>query len=524
MGYYKKIHIKDLILWESNPRISHDGTVFSDEKEAVSQYFKKNESQMRQLTLDIAKNGLSPHDLVVVLPINDVKFKVFEGNRRVSAIKSLSRPYYLDYNMPLRNHIQRLSSSYEIKKNVYCYVADNVEQAHSIVEKTHAGINKGIGRVPWGTLEKDAFKIMTNKEDTTLSYKLMQQYPDTFDDIILELKSTNIDRVLTKKLVRDLIETDANYSGLDTIQQTLVLDILEEVKRITSASDRSIAYIFHNNDDVKRLLESFIKQRKDNLNAAAVKINEVAKARTIPLNINIKQSIIYIESGDTYSLLDNIELSSEMDLHLFTVKSLGDKSALINENYIFEATNRPGVYNIQYIYPYKETTISKVCQVSVASKQMSVNVKEVQFFDAAFPFTIDISRPINDLIAQLLILDIRKYNLVATGCLRSLVEISIRVFNDKYDLQQQDSLEKQIAQFKRFLSPKKNLREQVIANCPMSLEEVTSFIGSIDPITLAKKLNLVTHVPGAYLGREGLFEISNNIISYILIIITILIK
>ncbi|MBU1141001.1 MAG: hypothetical protein KKG64_00600, partial [Firmicutes bacterium] len=253
MGYYKKIHIKNLVLWESNPRIHHDGKLYSDEKEAVSQYFKSNEQQMRKLTVDIALFGLSPHDLVVVLPINDDVFKVFEGNRRISAIKSLSRPYYLDFNIPLRNYIKRISESHSFSKIVYCYVADSVEQAHDIVEKTHAGINGGIGRVPWGTLEKDTFKSMTNKSNTTLAYKLLEQYPGVYNEIINDLKSTNVDRVLSKKIIREIIETDSSYSGMDSIQQNLVYLILQEVQRISSESNRSIAYIFHNNDDVKKL-------------------------------------------------------------------------------------------------------------------------------------------------------------------------------------------------------------------------------------------------------------------------------
>jgi len=524
MGYYTKIHIKDLILWESNPRVSKDGKEYFIEKEAVQKYFKDNESQMRYLTQDIAKNGLSPNDIVVVIKEGNGKYKVFEGNRRISAIKVLWKPDFLDYDIALRNYIARLGKSNYISREIYCYVSPNKEEAHSIVEKTHLGINRGIGRVPWGTLEKQAFKKLNNQPNTTVSSNLLDQYPGVFDDIIDKLKPTNVDRILSKSYVRDIIETDKDYSGLDSLQQGLVCDILDEVKRITDESKRSIAYIFHNNDDVVNLLGTYISTRKAELIKNAELSSQEARNRQIPINIKLLQSTIYLEVGETYVLPENVEITKDIDINLLIIKSIGVKSAIITKDNIFASTNTVGTYEIQYLYPYNESHVAKVCRIYVGPKQINAVSVETPFLSAHFHFIIDINPPINELVNQLSILDIRKYNLVAASSLRTLIESSIKVYNAKYNLSNLSSFENQIKQFRDDIYNDRSKKIRIENTVPMTKNEINNFLQSIDHSKLASILNLTAHSQATYLTKDDLFDLANKVLSYILIFITILLR
>lgn len=84
-GKLKKIDINRIINYYENPR--HETA--QDEKDTLKKLFESVGSQyMLNLADDIKKNGLLSNQYIVVVYDNKIKkYIVYEGNRRIAAIK-----------------------------------------------------------------------------------------------------------------------------------------------------------------------------------------------------------------------------------------------------------------------------------------------------------------------------------------------------------------------------------------------------------------------------------------------------
>lgn len=89
MPEYRIINLDSLILDSHNPRLpkSKHG---SEESEILR--YMLNDSSLIELMLAIGENDFFPGEQLLVVPIENSKYKVVEGNRRLSALKILSNP------------------------------------------------------------------------------------------------------------------------------------------------------------------------------------------------------------------------------------------------------------------------------------------------------------------------------------------------------------------------------------------------------------------------------------------------
>ncbi|MCL2605860.1 MAG: hypothetical protein FWD93_01080 [Coriobacteriia bacterium] len=152
----KQVLLDELMIWSENPRHSLETAEIEtfSEKDVIKILFEVvGHEKMLRLMSDIAENGLSPATIPVVVEGDDF-YNVYDGNRRISALKILRNPKLLDDDA-LARKIEKLSSgSTPIPQSVFVYVTDEVE-ALNLLDKTHLGEQGGIGVIAWEAFQRD---------------------------------------------------------------------------------------------------------------------------------------------------------------------------------------------------------------------------------------------------------------------------------------------------------------------------------------------------------------------------------
>jgi len=152
----KKININYLELDEDNARIRHGAT----EAECVEKILKK-EDQLLKLMKSIAVDGLSTMPILVSRSKHsDRKWKVWDGNRRVTALKLLNKPK-LCKDASIRAKIERIASAHSdsIPTSIECLWSDNEEALIKEVVSRHSGALDGAGQLNWSSYLRTLFLI-----------------------------------------------------------------------------------------------------------------------------------------------------------------------------------------------------------------------------------------------------------------------------------------------------------------------------------------------------------------------------
>lgn len=137
-GEIRRISINEIVNYFENPRHA----IAMNEKDTLKKLFEAVGNQyMLNLAEDIRSYGLLGNQQLVVV-YSDVihKYIVYEGNRRVAAIKLLENPSYFDFlDKPTRDKATKISNqSGNPIQEVLCYVTDEKE-AFFIMERLHSG-------------------------------------------------------------------------------------------------------------------------------------------------------------------------------------------------------------------------------------------------------------------------------------------------------------------------------------------------------------------------------------------------
>lgn len=198
VGNIQKIKIENLINSFENPRHA----IGDNEIDTLRKLFDAVGTQfMLNLAEDIQKNGLLGNQQIVVVYSEDAKkYIVYEGNRRVAAIKLLRNPdnfIFLDKNTIEK--VRKLAKITEVIDEMECYVTDE-EDAFFIMERLHSGEDKGRGIKEWGPREKDTFQVR-RKNIKKISYLIdlyVRQYCSGLD-ITTILPFTTIQRIFNNR-------------------------------------------------------------------------------------------------------------------------------------------------------------------------------------------------------------------------------------------------------------------------------------------------------------------------------------
>lgn len=239
MNEQRRIDIEHLITDGDNPRFE----AVSTEEDALFSILKDQTTasgnKILNLARNIAINGLNASELLIVSPIEGTDdYRVREGNRRVTAIKlSLdSSRIPAEFNK-LAPQFEKLADAMQAHRIIDCYVCDDEDEIHRLLELRHGGEQDGVGTVKWNSIQTARFSHEGNSQSAR-PLALIQHLKEDYGQNELwasaaSVSITNLGRLISTKEIRQSLGIKANgndaryYGGHDD----LLLDILATVKQ-----------------------------------------------------------------------------------------------------------------------------------------------------------------------------------------------------------------------------------------------------------------------------------------------------
>lgn len=143
---FKEIFYKDLKLDNQNPRIPKSLRDSNPSEEKLIEYMLLDASLI-ELMLAIGENGYFPGEQLLVVKDSDKKYRVIEGNRRLTAVKLLNNPELATVQ---KSKIKRaIEETEERPQNIPCLEFKTEEEIHK-----YLGFRHITGIKEWGLLEK----------------------------------------------------------------------------------------------------------------------------------------------------------------------------------------------------------------------------------------------------------------------------------------------------------------------------------------------------------------------------------
>lgn len=145
------VPLSKLLLDERNPR----HRAVTTQEAALAEVLRKGPLKVLRLARDIADRGLSPIDRTIVMKSEDgTKYVVLEGNRRLTALRLLSKPQQCP-DTGLRAKFETVAKLAEHKpKTVRCFEVASREEASPWRDLRHGGEMEGIGVVRWSAMAR----------------------------------------------------------------------------------------------------------------------------------------------------------------------------------------------------------------------------------------------------------------------------------------------------------------------------------------------------------------------------------
>jgi hypothetical protein len=162
---FKEISYKNLKLDNQNPRIPKSIRDSNPTEEKLIEYMLLDASLI-ELMLAIGENGYFPGEQLLVVKDSDDKYRVIEGNRRLTAVKLLNNPELATVQ---KSKIKRvLEETEERPKDIPCLEFKTEEEIH-----TYLGFRHITGIKEWGLLEKARYLYSLKEtifEDNNINY------------------------------------------------------------------------------------------------------------------------------------------------------------------------------------------------------------------------------------------------------------------------------------------------------------------------------------------------------------------
>lgn len=290
-GSIRKINIDRIQNYYQNPR--HE--IAANERDTLKKLFEAVGTQyMINLAVDIYKNGLmGGQQITVVASQEDKKYIVYEGNRRLAALKLLNKPDSFDFlDKTTIDRIKRITKDGHKINQVDCYITDEKE-ALFIMERRHSGEDKGRGVKPWSPREKEAF-INRQNNKKSISYLIdiyAKEYFNGFDITTL-MPFTTLTRIFGNKGVRASIGLDLSDEKTFTVDRMqLVIDAAKWIAQEAEQAGISITRFFNKAQVIETNLVPWIINYK-----AAQSNNPSPNDSIIPLQFTqSKENTISVE-------------------------------------------------------------------------------------------------------------------------------------------------------------------------------------------------------------------------------------
>lgn len=481
VGKIQRIKIENLINWSENPRHA----IGSNEMNTLEKLFDAVGTQyMLNLAEDIQQHGLLGNQQIVVVYSESIKkYVVYEGNRRVAAIKLLMNPENLSFlDKATIEKAKKIAKGAELISELECYVT-NEEDAFFIMERVHSGEDKGRGTKEWGAREKDAFQMRRNNVKN-LSYLIdlyVRKYCDGLD-ITTILSFTTIQRIFNNREVRREIGLDITNENTFTAEKmNLVVEASKWIVKEAETAGVAVTRLFNKARTIEDKLLPWIQEH---INESIEKSNNAereSKTKSNSEQSNTSESLKksdYNKPGSEQS--DNPKEYNEKG------KTEGDKRE-DGESSKYSSTSFGGNKNLPYFF--QGINYSKLDPNDADSHGVSAVCKELQLFSD------------KKMVAT--------YPLASAFLVRSVIEQSIKYYSKKHMIQGQNKYIweniKSIDQLSKIIKNYNNNLPNYIVNGEMR-QYFTDLFGdyekNVDP------LNWVVHRPAEYqLGANALIEL-----------------
>lgn len=134
------------------------GDVAQNQREAIELMMADPDDAKKILRLaeHIATHGLDPTELQLVTPDSEGSYIVLEGNRRLTALKLLTKPDLCPEEKLLKGFFAAQAKlNGVLPTTIDCSVVNSRAEGDIWIELKHTGQNNGVGRVDWGSDIRD---------------------------------------------------------------------------------------------------------------------------------------------------------------------------------------------------------------------------------------------------------------------------------------------------------------------------------------------------------------------------------
>lgn len=229
MSEARDISLGDLVLDEQNPRLP---TTVGRQQSAMIAYIARTTS-IAEIMTAIAENGYFPGEPLIVVPGQNGKYIVVEGNRRLTALKLLQDPALY----PKSRKIQEISANAEYRPEVIpCVLFDNRNDVVNYLGYRHI-----TGVKQWEPLAKARYIAAYFDELTDVTDAPARRYAEVARGI--GSQGPYIKRQLDGLAVYNLIEQEEFFDIEDLDEENISFSLLS-----TAVGYESILSFVSNDD------------------------------------------------------------------------------------------------------------------------------------------------------------------------------------------------------------------------------------------------------------------------------------
>ncbi|MBY0427868.1 MAG: hypothetical protein K2Q32_01460 [Alphaproteobacteria bacterium] len=267
---FEDIEIDRIFLYEENPR--HEPLETEDE---IISHLCKDELVFN-LARSIADAGPNPLELVGVVETKasaksgtKKTYEVWEGNRRICAIKLLNDP---DLAPPhLRKDFSRLAEKYTPIKRISCVVFDDHDDLKFWMGIIHGGQQDGTGRKNWDAQQKERH-VGTGRNKVALAVLDISEKMGLITKDERNGRLTTAQRYLNSGIVREALGIDA--SNKDNITYNRPLKELQvQLEKFIGDLKKNVKVTSRNNKDQ---IDAYGRQLARNPNLSGERIQPLS--------------------------------------------------------------------------------------------------------------------------------------------------------------------------------------------------------------------------------------------------------
>lgn len=310
------LDLDNLNIWTDNPRFEQR---YSETDAITMLFITVTERKMFDLIKDIINYGLQINESVIVVK-NKNLFDVYDGNRRVAAIKSILNPNLVN-DISIRNNLINLLKDLDISElpNVLEVVQTSEQVAKELILRKHGPQDSGSSLQNWSTWSRDKFlyeQLNTQPQNKYAFIAIKDLGFNTYKEfnLIYKIEYTNLNRILGVDKVQNYFQ-ELRLKSFD-LYRSLLSKFISKSLKVQSNSNISFSRYFNDSNSIIILFDSFI-----------LDINE----SKIPEETVISESIS--------PMLNLGQVKSIIDTPGETLKFTKSNSGLLYDNYKKEFIN-----------------------------------------------------------------------------------------------------------------------------------------------------------------------------------------